>query len=101
MGGRGQAQVITTKTLMIYGTGRNGGPPGSQPTLYAVDKATGKQVGALRIPTRTSAVPMTFLHQGRQYVVFATGSGANTSLVGLTLPRGQRRNATNNSGSER
>jgi quinoprotein glucose dehydrogenase len=87
VGGRGQAQVMNTKTLMIYGTGRNGGPPGSPPRLFAVDKATGKQVGALAIPSRTSAVPMTFLHQGRQYIVFATGAGSNTSLVALSLPR--------------
>jgi hypothetical protein len=29
---------------------------------------------------------MTFLHQGRQYVVFATGAGKNTALVALALP---------------
>ena len=83
--GRGQAQIITTKTLVIYGTGRNGqdDPPG----LFAVDKATGKQVGKVAIPSRTTAMPMTFMHQGRQYIVFATGAGANTSLVALTLPR--------------
>jgi quinoprotein glucose dehydrogenase len=86
-GGTNQAQVITTKTLVIYGTGRQGGPPGSPPRLFAVDKATGKEVGALQIPSRTSAVPMTFLHQGRQYIVFATGAGTNTALVALALPR--------------
>ncbi|AHG88641.1 Pyrrolo-quinoline quinone repeat-containing protein [Gemmatirosa kalamazoonensis] len=84
-GGRGQPQVITTKTLVIYGTGRSFAPPGP-PQLYAVDKATGKQVGAVTIPSRTTAVPMTFLHQGKQYIVFATGAGANTSLVALALP---------------
>jgi quinoprotein glucose dehydrogenase len=84
--GRGHAQVITTKTLTIYGTGRSGGPPKVEPQLYAVDKATGKQVGAVPIPTKTSAVPMTFMHKGKQYIVFATGGGANTSLVALTLP---------------
>jgi glucose dehydrogenase len=51
-----------------------------------VDKATGKQVGAVEIPSRTTAVPMTFMHQGKQYIVFATGAGANTSLVALRLP---------------
>jgi quinoprotein glucose dehydrogenase len=86
---RGQAQVITTKTLVIYGTGRSGGPPNAEPRLYAVDKASGKQVGAVAIPSRTSAVPMTFLHNGRQYIVFATGAAANTSLVALTLPKGR------------
>ncbi|HEY7497706.1 MAG TPA: PQQ-binding-like beta-propeller repeat protein [Vicinamibacterales bacterium] len=84
---RGQAQVIATKTLVVYGTGRSGGPPGAKPQIYAVDKATGKQAGAVQIPSRTSAVPMTFMHNGRQYIVFATGQGENTSLVALTLPR--------------
>jgi quinoprotein glucose dehydrogenase len=86
-GMRGQAQIITTKTLVIYGTGRSGSMQGVPPQLYAVDKATGKQVGAVKIPARTTAVPMTFLHQGRQYIVFATGAGASTALVALTLPR--------------
>src|SRR5688572_12963279 len=86
-GGRGQAQVITTKSLVIYGTGRSGGAPGVDPALYAVDKATGKQVAALPIPTKTSAVPMTFMHKGRQYIVYATGGGAQASLVALRLPR--------------
>jgi quinoprotein glucose dehydrogenase len=85
-GGRGQPQVITTKTLVIYGTGRTGPAAGQPPQLYAVDKVTGKEVAALNIPARTTAVPMTFMHQGRQYIVFATGAGDNTALVALTLP---------------
>jgi quinoprotein glucose dehydrogenase len=52
-----------------------------------VDKTTGKQVGAVEIPSKTSAVPMTFLHKGKQYIVFATGGGSNTSLVALALPQ--------------
>jgi quinoprotein glucose dehydrogenase len=51
-----------------------------------VDKATGREVAALPIPSKTSAVPMTFLHKGRQYIVFATGNGRNASLVALALP---------------
>ncbi|HEX7123760.1 MAG TPA: PQQ-binding-like beta-propeller repeat protein [Gemmatimonadaceae bacterium] len=85
-GAGGQPQVLNTKSLVIYGTGRNGGPPGMNPTLFAVDKATGRQVGAVQIPSRTSAVPMTFMHKGRQYIVFATGGGANAALVALRLP---------------
>ena len=86
--GPGQAQVITTKTLMIYGTGRQGlGGGQGQARLYAVDKATGRQIGEVRIPSRTTAVPMTFMHEGKQYIVFATGQGRNTSLVALTLSR--------------
>lgn len=100
-----QAEVITTKTLVINGTGRGGGgggrgrggaggaggaggrAAGPGPQLYAFDKATGNQVGAVSIPAVNTAVPMTFMHQGKQYVVFATGAGANTALVALTLPK--------------
>jgi quinoprotein glucose dehydrogenase len=82
----GQAQVIVTKTLVIYGTGRSGGVPGAPPQLFAVDKGTGRQVGAVEIPARTTAMPMTFLHKGKQYIVFATGAGSATSLVALRLP---------------
>ena len=96
----GQAQVIATKTLMIYGTGRNvggrggragnapatGNAPTYQPQIFAVDKATGRQVASVRVPQGTTAMPMTFLHKGRQYIVFAYGQGANTGLTALTLP---------------
>lgn len=100
----GQPEVITTKTLVIHGTGRGGGgggggarggrggagggaAPNAGPQLYAFDKASGKQVGAVKIPAVNTAVPMTFMHQGKQYVVFATGQGDAISLVALTLPR--------------
>jgi len=74
---------------MIYGTGRNGRVGANQPNanLFAVDKATGKQVGAVKIPEVTTAVPMTFMHQDKQYIVFAVGVGTNTRLVALTLPK--------------
>jgi quinoprotein glucose dehydrogenase len=102
-------QVINTKTLMIYGTGRSGGAggrgggggrggaagaggagaaqqPANTPQLYAIDKATGQQVGSVRIPQVNTAVPMTFLHKGKQYIVFAYGQGGNTGLTALALP---------------
>jgi quinoprotein glucose dehydrogenase len=109
----GQPQVINTKTLMIYGTGRSGGGGGGgrggraggrgaaaptaadsalmqalAPRLYAIDKASGQQVAAVRIPQVNTAVPMTFMHKGKQYIVFAYGQGANTGLTALALPAG-------------
>ncbi len=109
----GQAEVITTKTLVIHGTGRSGAPAGGRagrggrggaaagggrggapnaapiitPQLYAFDKATGKQVGAVNVPSVNSAVPMTFLHNGKQYIVFASGQLDHISLIALALPR--------------
>jgi len=32
-------------------------------------------------------VPMTFMFNGKQYIVFATGQTTNTALVALTLPK--------------
>jgi quinoprotein glucose dehydrogenase len=103
----GQPEVITTRTLVIHGTGRQGvgggagrgrgGAGGGRggggaapvvgPQLYAFDKATGKQVGAVSIPAVNTAVPMTFVHQGRQYIVFANGQGTTIGLTALALPR--------------
>jgi quinoprotein glucose dehydrogenase len=107
----GQPQVINTKTLMIYGTGRSGGvggrgggrggaaganapqQPANQPQLYAIDKLTGQQVASVRIPQVNTAVPMTFMHKGKQYIVFAYGQGGNTGLTALTLPAAPTGNA--------
>jgi hypothetical protein len=86
-GARGQAQVMNTKTLMIYGTGRGGGVPGSDPMLYAVDKATGKQIGAVKLESRTTAIPMTYMHRGRQYILFATGQEDEAGMTALVLPK--------------
>jgi quinoprotein glucose dehydrogenase len=99
----GQPEVITTKTLVIHGTGRSGvgggagrgrggagggrGGGGAPSQLYAFDKATGKQVGAVAIPAVNTAVPMTFVHQGKQYIVFATGQGTSIGLTALALRR--------------
>ncbi len=97
-----QPQIITTKTLLINGTGRGGGGGGGRGgarggggggraaapsgNLYAFDKTTGKLVGTVPTPGNTSAVPMTFMHQGKQYIVFATGAGDATKLIALKLP---------------
>ena len=52
------------------------------------DLTTGKQVGAVNIPSVNTAVPMTFIHNGTQYIVFAAGIGGNTArLIALALPR--------------
>jgi len=63
---------------------------GDQPLhRLAADEAApvqAQQVAAVRIPQVNTAVPMTFLHKGKQYIVFAYGAGANTGLTALALP---------------
>ena len=81
------ATVLVTKTLLIYAEGRGG-----RPLLHAVDKATGQEIATVEMPASTNAIPMTFLHDGKQYVVAPVGGGGRRggglpgSFVALTLP---------------
>ena len=37
------------------------------------------------LPSRPLASPMTYLHQGKQYVVVAAGSGTTAELIAFAL----------------
>lgn len=81
-GQRSHATVLATATLLMYGEGRGG-----EAKFRAVDKLTGEEVGQLEIPAQTTTAPMTFLHEGRQYIILpVAGSGEAAHLVALTLP---------------
>ena len=55
--------------------------------LYAFDKATGREVSRVPTPFPVSATPMIDKTQsGRQFVVVATGAGADASVVGFARP---------------
>ena len=82
-GKNGHANIITTRTLVLYGEGRGG-----EPWLHAVDKRTGREVGRVRLPATTNTAPMSFLHAGRQYIVVAIAqAGVEAELVALALPQ--------------
>jgi quinoprotein glucose dehydrogenase len=55
--------------------------------LRAYDKADGKEVGAVYMPAPESGSPMTYLLNGKQYIVIAV-SGGNYSgeLIAYKLP---------------
>ena len=55
--------------------------------LRAYDKATGNEVGAVFIAAPQTGSPMTYLHNGKQYLVVAI-SGGNYSgeLVAFKIP---------------
>jgi quinoprotein glucose dehydrogenase len=68
--------------LLLYGEGRRG-----DAFLHAVDKQTGEEVGIVALPATTNTAPMTYQHQGKQYIVAAVaGPGAIGELVALRLP---------------
>lgn len=71
------APMVVTKTLLIYqGEGSDG-----TPYLYAIDKASGKQLGKVEVPDLSSYGMMTYVHEGRQYVMLQTGSKLTTMAL--------------------
>ncbi len=77
--GTGSAPPMTvTKSLLMYASTASDGTP----HLFAIDKTTGKQIGKVEMSDRTRYGMMTYLHEGKQYVILQTGS----KLTTLALP---------------
>jgi quinoprotein glucose dehydrogenase len=80
---------LVTKTLVIAGEGgvftTPSGVRGAM--LRAYDKKDGKEVGGVYMPAPESGSPMTYMHNGKQYIVIAV-SGGNYSgeLLAFKLP---------------
>jgi quinoprotein glucose dehydrogenase len=92
------AGILVTKTLVFVSTvnlaidGRPAEPPWAKwgdpdlarKTLYVFDKNSGKRLRVIDIPGG-GAGPMTYVHNGRQYLVVATGGGEESALVAFTV----------------
>ena len=81
--------IVVTKTLAFAGQGcglfRGGG--GGGPMFYAYDKMTGAVVHELQLPANTCGNPMTYMVNGKQYIVVAVGAqNFPAELVALSLP---------------
>jgi glucose dehydrogenase len=80
-GKRSHANILSTKSLMFYAEGRRGAP-----ILHAVDKRTGRELGEVALPAPGNTAPMTYLHEGRQYIIVSVGGPENPGeFVALTL----------------
>ena len=97
LGRAARGHTLLTKTLLIIGqegtTQRAEGGAAAAPgfeirdaNLMAFDKATGQVVGQVAMPRNATAAPITYMLNGAQYVVVATG-GANlpAELVAFRL----------------
>ena len=88
-GRAGLIGVLTTKSLVIAGeAGFATQPDGIRGAmLRAYDKSTGKDAGAVYIPAPQSGSPMTYMLNGKQYIVVAV-SGGNYSgeFLAFKLP---------------
>jgi quinoprotein glucose dehydrogenase len=72
----GSVGLLVTKTLVILGDSQTTSvthPRGAM--LRAYDKATGKEVGAVWMPAPQSGSPMTYMWQGKQYIIIAVSGG--------------------------
>jgi quinoprotein glucose dehydrogenase len=81
--------TLITKTLVIAGEGQvtttADHPRGAM--LRAYDKATGKEVGAVYMPAPQSGSPMTYMVNGKQYIVVAVSGGPYSGeYIAYALP---------------
>ena len=88
-GRSGRVGTLITKTLVIAGeAGTFTMPSGEEGAmLRAYDKATGDEVGEVYMPAQASGSPMTYMHDGKQYIVLAiSGGGFPGELIAYRLP---------------
>ena len=81
--------TLVTKTLIIAGEGQitttSDHPRGAM--LRAYDKKTGKEVGAVYMPAPQTGSPMTYMHNGKQYIVVAVSGGPYSGeYIAYALP---------------
>jgi len=87
----GRIGVLVTKTLVIAGEGGFVTTPnGRGAMLRAYDKATGQDVGAVYMPAPQTGSLMTYLLNGKQYIVVAiSGQGYSGELIAFRLPNSE------------
>ena len=81
--------TLVTKTLLIAGDGQASTTPSGVrgAMLHAYDKQTGREVGAISLPAPQSGSPMTYMLDGKQYLVVAVSGGAYSGeYLAFALP---------------
>jgi quinoprotein glucose dehydrogenase len=84
--------ALTTKSLLIAGEGavHTNDAGETVALLRAYDKDTGEDVdGRVEMPARQTGSPMTYMHDGKQYIVLAVshaGANAGGELIAYSLP---------------
>ena len=93
IGGNGWSIQMVTGSLLVTTRSLSNGPgqivPDAPSELHARDKRTGQIVASVPLPAPGQYGIMTYMHEGKQYIVVQVGSvhtGFPGSLVALTLP---------------
>ena len=78
--------VLTKTLLFLPDAGALSGDPGGN-MLRAYDKASGKVVAEIELPSKSTGAPMTYMHKGTQYIVTAVSTAKHPAeLVALAVP---------------
>jgi quinoprotein glucose dehydrogenase len=88
-GSSGGIGTLVTKTLVISGEGGTMTMPSGQreAMLRAYDKATGVERGAVYMPGAQTGSPMTYMLNGKQFIVIAVSSSTMPGeLIAYALP---------------
>jgi quinoprotein glucose dehydrogenase len=88
-GQNGSQGLVVTKTLVVIGDRQVTTPPGRPrgAMLRAYDKETGKEVGEVLMPAAQSGSPMSYMVDGRQFIVVAVGGpGSPGEYLSFALP---------------
>jgi quinoprotein glucose dehydrogenase len=86
----GTVGTLVTRTLLVAGEAGFGPTPSGArgAMLRAYDKRTGTEVGAVYMPAPQTGSPMTYMLNGRQYIVVAVGgAGYSGELLAFRLPK--------------
>ncbi|MEZ5292966.1 MAG: PQQ-binding-like beta-propeller repeat protein [Vicinamibacterales bacterium] len=70
--GRRSSPAMAATSTLLLATGQTAD---NKPNLFAIDKKTGKRVGAVVTPRLGGYGLMTYMHQGKQYVVIPVNGG--------------------------
>ena len=98
LGGATHTGPLLTKTLLFIGLRGNDAPDlvfGNAPprapevtsasALRVLDKTTGATIHSVALDVPPTGTPMTYVSNGKQYIVMAYGSGMSSGLLGLAL----------------
>lgn len=78
--------LLSSGLLFLAEAGHLSGDPGG-PMFRAYDKFSGAVVAEFELPDKASGAPMSYMHQGHQYIVIAVASADHPAeLVALALP---------------
>lgn len=93
--------VLVTKTLALATVWRRdrrdgsrltpswdpwGDPDAGRKLVYAFDKQTGELIHVVEMDGFAASAPMSYMHEGKQYIAMTVGGNDDNALVALSLP---------------